>query len=153
MLSATALAIGVLSTGLACGSGGGGHTPTTSGLPATVDIGKVRERIVRNWETFFSGATPASKKERLLQNGQRYAKVLRQQSSTPVAKRTSAHVSMVAVHGHRAAVRYSLLVSGQPMLANQTGMAVESGGTWKVSEKSFCALLRVRGSAPPACSK
>jgi hypothetical protein len=48
------------------------------------------------------------------------------------------------------------LLNGKPALANQTGIAVLQGGTWKVGIASFCSLLALMNggkttSLPAAC--
>jgi hypothetical protein len=56
----------------------------------------------------------------------------------------------------QAKVTYSILVGGQPALANQSGVAVYQDGTWKVGLASFCGLLALENggktsSLPAAC--
>ena len=48
---------------------------------------------------------------------------------------------------------YGILVSGASALSNQTGTAVNQGGTWKVGDVSFCQLLKLEnaGTAPSVC--
>jgi hypothetical protein len=48
-------------------------------------------------------------------------------------------------------VLYTITLGGQPALPNQTGIAALSGGKWQVSDQSFCSLLSLQGSVPPAC--
>jgi len=52
-----------------------------------------------------------------------------------------------------ARVVYTITLGGQPALKNQTGTAVRVGGTWKVSDKSFCALLSLEGTKPSVCRR
>jgi hypothetical protein len=51
----------------------------------------------------------------------------------------------------RSTVLYTITLAGQPALPNQTGIAVKEGGKWKVSDQSFCTLLSLQGTVPPAC--
>ena len=51
----------------------------------------------------------------------------------------------------RARVIFTITLAGQPALKNQVGTAVRVNGVWKVSAKSFCALLSLQGAAPPVC--
>ena len=46
----------------------------------------------------------------------------------------------------QATVNYSILIGGSPALANQSGVAVYQGGTWKVGLASFCGLLTLENS-------
>jgi hypothetical protein len=52
-----------------------------------------------------------------------------------------------------ASVTYTILLAGKPVVPHATGTAVKSGGTWLVSDASFCQLLRLEGAAPPGCPK
>jgi len=109
-------------------------------------------KIAAAWSEFFDGATPASRKAQLLQNGQTFAPVITALGSSPIAKSTKATVSNVTVESpDKATVTYSITLGGQPALTNQTGTAVNVGGQWLVGDASFCQLLALQGSAPPMC--
>src|SRR5262249_18014418 len=105
--------------------------------------------IATNWVAFFNPATPTATKVTLLQNGSTFAPVLQAESADPTAKTTSAKVDAVTVSGSQATVTWDLLLSGTPTLTNQQGQAVLDGGTWKVSDASFCGLLKLQPSGPP----
>jgi hypothetical protein len=149
------------------GSGGGtggtpqaSSSPTPGGASASASVsgasGKTAEQITAHWEAFFNAKTPLAQRVKYLQNGHVFAPVLRAQARSALASAASAKVSKVAVSPHQAKVTYTILVSGQPMLKDRTGVAVRQGGVWKVGDTSFCGLLRLenQGSAsslPPAC--
>jgi len=141
-LAPIALVGGVLS-----GCGGGGGRTAASGPAAA------KAQIKTDWTTFFNASTPASRRVRLLQDGQRYQPVIVAQSKSPLAQQSSASVSSITLTGpSSASVRYTILLAGKPALKNQTGTAVRAGGVWKVSDRSFCALLSLQGKPPPACA-
>ena len=113
-------------------------------------------QITANWETFFSGKTPAAKKISLLQNGsevrfghQRPGRV----AASPPGPR--AKVTAVVVNSATSAtVSYDITLNGTTALPNQTGTAVYQDGSWKVGDVSFCELLKLEngGTAPSVCS-
>ena len=108
--------------------------------------------ITANWEIFFSGKTPAQTKISLLQNGTKFATVIKAQASSSLAKSTTATVSKVSnLSASSASVRYTVDLGGQPALRNALGTAVRQNGTWKVSDESFCALLALEQVKTPAC--
>jgi glucose/arabinose dehydrogenase len=112
-------------------------------------------QIKANWEAFFSPKTSAAKKISLLQNGQKFASVINAQNSSSLASSASSTVSSVTVESPtQAKVVYSVLLGGTPALKNQPGVAVFSGGVWKVGDQSFCALLTLEnsGKAPTVCA-
>jgi hypothetical protein len=75
----------------------------------------------------------------------------------PVAAAATARVSKVElVSPGRVQVTYTILASGQPVLGNQAGVAIYSGGSWKVGKASYCRLLVLENggsssSLPAAC--
>jgi hypothetical protein len=113
--------------------------------------------IKANWEAFFNPKTPVAKRVSLLQNGQTFASVIKAQASSTLASSATAKVTKVTlVSSSQAKVTYSILVGGQAVLSNRTGVAVKQGGTWKVGLASFCGLLTVENAGkttglPAAC--
>jgi hypothetical protein len=110
-------------------------------------------KIKADWEAFFLGSTSANRKIALVQDGSSFAKVIKSQSTSPLAKSVTANVSKVMVDSKdTATVRYSLNLGGKPALTNQKGEAVLQGGTWKVGAQSFCSLLALEQVKLPVCS-
>ncbi len=112
-------------------------------------------QIKTNWEAFFNPKTPVSKRVSLLQNGSMFASIIQSQASSPLASSATSSVTAVTVESPaQAKVTYSILVGGTPALKDQPGVAVYQGGTWKVGDQSFCALLTLEnsGKAPTACA-
>lgn len=109
-------------------------------------------RIRADWTSFFAGSTPVTRKIALLQNGGRFAAVLRSQSASPIARTTSARVTSVRLTSRvTALVRYTISLAGSAVLKNVSGKAVLQRGTWKVGDVSFCGLLRLEQVKAPAC--
>lgn len=158
---ATPLAL-VLAAGLLAGCGSSGHGSSTRRSGTSTPAGSApgggtptgAAQIKHNWMTFFNGSTQTATRVALLQDGQRFSQVLSAQSKSQLAQQAAARVrSVVLTSARTAKVRYDVLVAGQPALPNQTGTAILSGGTWRVSDASFCNLLRLEGGAPAACPK
>ena len=129
-------------------------TPAGNSSPGTGSAATAAT-IKKNWETFFNGKTPAATKISLVQDGQKFASVINSMAGSSLAQTASASVKSVTVTSPtQATVRYSILVSGTPVLQGQTGTAVNENGTWKVGIGSFCALLTLQngGKAPAGCS-
>lgn len=154
-LLACALAAGVT----ACGSSpspGASSKPATS-APAASASSSATAVIAANWTAFFNAKTPVAKRVSLLQDGQALAPVIKAQAGSGLASQATAKVTKVSlVSATQAKVTYSILVSGQPALSHQTGIAVYSGGTWKIGVASFCGLLALENggktsSLPAAC--
>ena len=126
----------------ACGSKSSAATPTPT--PSATANASVASQITSDWQTFFNGVTPATRKIALLQNGQQFATVITAQAASPLAKASSARVTAVKVTSPTTAtVTYSIVENGQVALPGQKGQAVLEGGVWKVSAPSFQALLKL----------
>lgn len=71
-----------------------------------------------------------------------------------LAGRIRARVDEVRPDGpDRAAVTFSLLLDGDPVIDHVAGSAVRSGGRWLVSRESFCQVANVGRPAPaPECA-
>jgi hypothetical protein len=110
-------------------------------------------QIKANWEAFFSGKTSAARKIQLLQNGEKFATVIRAQAGSGLASAVSAKVKAVVINSATSAtVSYDIVSGSQVLLPNQTGTAVYQDGIWKVGDVSFCKLLQLQGSPPSICS-
>ncbi len=150
----------------ACGSSGSSSssTPSTSSGPATsapasasaspsaASSGSAVAEITANWTAFFNPKTPMAKRVSVLQNGSMFTSAIQSSASFPGASSASAKVTKVTVTSPtQANVTYSILLLGSPVpgLTNTKGVAVLEGGTWKVGDASFCALLTLENSGKP----
>lgn len=130
----------------------GTSVPLAAG-PAYAASSSTTSKITADWVAFFSGSTDANRKIALVQDGPSFAKVIKSQSTSPLAKSVTAKVSKVVVDSKdTATVRYSLSLGGKPALTNQQGEAVLQGGTWKVGAQSFCSLLALEQVKLAVCS-
>lgn len=121
-------------------------------LVARSSSATTQARIIADWDAFFSGSAPVSRKVALLQNGEEFAKVVTAQASSPIVKGIGARVSTVTLTSlTKAAVTYSLTIGGKPVLANLKGESVLQSGTWKVADQSFCSLLSLEQVKAPGC--
>jgi hypothetical protein len=128
--------------------------PASSSSPAAAS-GNAKAQITANWEAFFNGQTSAAKKISVLENGQKFATVIKAQAGSGLASSAGAKVTAVVVNSAtKAAVTYDITLSGATALANQTGTAIYQDGVWKVGDVSFCQLLKLEnaGTAPSVCA-
>ena len=131
-------------------SGPAGASSIPSGAAAKAD----KAAVTANWEAFFNPATPIVRKIALLQNGERFAKVIAAEAASPITKSAGAIVSKVTLTSMTEAnVGYSLTLGGKPALVGMQGSAVLLGGVWKVGSGSFCALVALQQVKAPACSR
>ncbi|MFF3566222.1 hypothetical protein [Nocardia jiangxiensis] len=139
----------LLSTTAACG----GSDDKSSGTPSSAHPASVTEAVTTTYKRFFDGSTTADQKIALLENGQAFADTIKAQADSSMAKSTTATVSNVASSAtDHADVTFTILLNGKPALAGQSGTAVRTDGTWKVTAATFCALLTLEGNPPPVCA-
>jgi hypothetical protein len=150
----------------ACGSGGGSHQstakPTASATTAAEPTSgsAAVAAITANWTTVFNGKAALPSRTALVQDGSQVAAFVEAQSKTSfgqAATGSTATVGSVTITSPvQATVHYQVLLLGTPLLKNQVGTAVYTGGVWKVAIASFCALAYLefpKGSPqlPAAC--
>ena len=140
---------GAVSAGCGSSSKSNSHANKPSSSVAAEEA-----QVKHNWLEFFNPSTPPATTVSLLQNGTKFAAEINAAAKSAFAKEASASVSAVKLTGpSTATVTYTLKLAGQPVpgLKNATGTAVKTGGIWQVADASFCQLLKLEGSAPPAC--
>lgn len=135
------------------GSGGSGSASSTPGTSSgAAPDAKTTAAIKNAFEKFFAPDTPENVSLSLLQDGAEFKATIEQQAKSSLAQKSSAKVSKITMQSASVAkVVFSIYVNGSAALPNQPGYAVRIGGVWKVAGKTFCDLLTLEGSAPPAC--
>jgi hypothetical protein len=159
------LAVAALASVAACSSSSGGHkaaasspssqtpSPTGSaGAPGSSAPASTVAAIKDAYAKVFASSTPEAVSLSLLQDGQAFKPTIDKQAQTSLAQKAAAKVSSVSlVSPNTAKVVFTIYISGSPVLRNEAGYAVRQNGVWKVSGKTFCALLTLQGDAPAVC--
>jgi hypothetical protein len=148
----TALLAGLALTVTGCSSSKSNPQTSSSAPSSSMSVADQQAAITTVWQRFFDASVPTALKPAMLQNGPLFIPAIKQQSSTDYAKHSTVKVSGVTiVSPQRAAVEYSILYNGSPVVSNQSGWAVNDGGTWKVSATTFCNLVSLSGKTPAPC--
>jgi hypothetical protein len=141
------------SGGTATGPCAATTTPTVSGS-GPADTAAAGTQVATAYQKFFDPATPSATKLGLLQNGTSFAPVVAGFASNPLAAQAAVSVQKVAFTSATAAdVTFTLCESGQPVLPNSAGKAVQQGGVWKIADATLCGLVKLNsgGAAVPGC--
>jgi hypothetical protein len=126
-----------------------GSTPTAPGSTAS---GALTEQITSLYQRFFDGTAPVQTKVNLLQRGPEFVQVMQQQAAGPLARSSGVKVTkVVRSTENSAAVTFSVLLDGKPVLPDQHGGAVFEDGVWKISASTYCALLSLQQLTAPPC--
>jgi hypothetical protein len=138
MRALRAFTVVVLGLGLvaaACGSGGSSESPA-----------QAKAKITANWQKFFDPSVPVAQKTDIIENYNGLKPILDAQTNNPQAKNIKAAVKDVTLQGdNKATVRYDIVnaQTNDPLLPNASGQAVKLNGTWKVSQQTFCQLIKL----------
>ncbi|MFD4630365.1 hypothetical protein ACFVYR_22315 [Streptomyces sp. NPDC058284] len=160
----------IVPAAVACGddSGGGGDAtppepsvqkssarrsqePAGDTASAPADPKAAEDEIRANWEKFFDPEVSMKDKEAVLENGAAMRPVLKSFSGDKRGGQVAAKVGKVEFgSATEAEVTYALTLKGATALPDASGTAVDEDGTWKVSVKTLCALVKLSGNASPA---
>ncbi|MBV8982750.1 MAG: hypothetical protein JO086_17770 [Acidimicrobiia bacterium] len=138
MRALRAFTVVVLGLGLvaaACGGGGSSETPA-----------QAKTKITTAWQNFFDPSIPTAQKTNVIQNYTGLKPILDAQANNPQAKNLKAKVDDVTLQGDKSAtVRYDLVstADNSTLLPNASGQAVKEGDNWKVSQQTFCQLVKL----------
>lgn len=129
---------------------------TTSSPPATVPA-DAATAIRRAFSAVFDGdAGPPEVRLASLEDAEDLRDLFleRLAEQAAIAPRIRVRVDEIrAERPDRAAVTFSLLLDGTPVIDHVAGEAVRTGGRWLVGRSSFCAVANVGRQTPaPACT-
>jgi hypothetical protein len=143
----------ILATGLAgCASSGNGSPASGSATGSAGTQSPAAREIAKVFKIFFDTDTTLAKSVTVLQHGPTFRSTLAKESKSPNAVNITAKVSKVDVINKNLAKATFTIYSGKTtLLPNSTGYAVREHGHWKVAAQTFCQLLTLEGTAPPAC--
>jgi hypothetical protein len=114
--------------------------------------------------TFFDGVNPdIDGKVAVLEHGDQLRQMIVDASANPQFQQLSTVVNSVTAQSAEqcaaagevspcAAVAHDMFVGGLPAMVGLTSHAVEVDGVWKVSAKSWCAIVQIGGATCPTTS-
>lgn len=130
-------------------------TTTTTSATETSDAAaaadeQTTQEVTEAYVVFFTGTTPPAERAALVENGDTFLPLLEGMTADPQATATAATVEGVTSTGDdAAAVQWTLMMNGAPVLPDQSGEAIREDGQWKVSAVTFCTLLAIQGDGSP----
>lgn len=121
-------------------------TEAAAADPATV------EAIETTYATFFDSTKTPEERAAKVQQSEAFLPVLQAQAANPQSAGLGVEVSKIElVDESNAAVTYTLVMGGNPVLADQAGEAVKENGEWLVAATTFCTLMALQGGTSSAC--
>lgn len=111
-----------------------------------------QQQIEFNWQNFFAADTTLTSRENNLQNGSKFAQLLQQYFLGLASQKSSATIDSISfVNKTKANVVYTIDLNDQPVLKNQSGVALYLGNSWKVSDSTLCGLIKLASGTPTVC--
>jgi hypothetical protein len=149
---AAAIALSGCSSSAKKGDTGANSAPASASSGGGAPDSATTRAITSSFKIFFDTNTSLDDSVAVLQHGPTFRKTLDAESNSPAAKDITAIVSKVKVQSANVAmVTFTIKTGAQDLLPNTHGYAVREGGKWKVAAQTFCSLLTLEGTAPPAC--
>src|SRR3954447_2994113 len=125
--------------------------PSMPASPAAADAATT-QAVTAAFKKFFNSKTTPADSQVALQHGEAFKQTLEEQAKGSYSKDSGVNVASVTGSGPVLNVTFTLTSGGAPLLSNVKGFAVQEDGHWKVAAATFCVLLKLEGSPPPACS-
>jgi hypothetical protein len=128
------LAVGFIAA--ACGGGGGSQSPA-----------QAKAAITTAWQKFFDPSIPVEQKKDIIQNYDALLPILKTQTTSKAAQGIKAAVKDVTLQGDSSAqVTYDIVntTDNSVLLPGASGQAVKESGKWKVSQNTFCSLIKLQ---------
>ncbi|HLS75501.1 MAG TPA: hypothetical protein VK083_01770 [Nocardia sp.] len=152
-----ALAAAVVLTGCSDDESGEAAETTTASAAATTTEAAAAdpatiEAIETTYATFFDSTRTPEERAAKVQQSEAFLPVLQAQAANPQSTGLGVEISEIElIDDSNAAVTYTLVMGGNPVLADQAGEAVEENGEWLVAATTFCTLMALQGGTSPAC--
>jgi hypothetical protein len=151
-VGALVLCLSISIAGCSSNSGTKHNTSSSSSNSAASIDPATKAAIIKAYATFFSPKSPEAASLASLQHGQSFKAIVEKEAQSSQAQSASAKVSAVRLLSPKVAdVTFTIYTQGQAVLPNTHGKAVLDGGKWKVAAETFCALLKLEGTAPTFC--
>src|SRR4051812_169759 len=125
--------------------------PSVPASPPAADAATT-QAVTAAFKKFFNSKTTPADSQAALQHGEAFKQTLEEQAKGAYSKDSGVNVASVTGSGPVLNVTFTLTSGGAPLLSNIKGFAVKEDGQWKVAAATFCVLLKLEGSPPPACS-
>ncbi len=152
---ATCCLLALSLTGCGGSSGGTAAPSSTPTVAATATPASAEDfaGIAAAYEGFFNPKGTVEAHTALLENGEKFTAELTKSAKDPAAADLSAKLLTANVLGDSADVTYDLIgKGGTKLLPGAQGVAVRQGGTWKVSQATYCTLISLQDPSPhPGC--
>lgn len=125
---------------------GGGVAVSDSPAAAAAAISGV-------YDTFFAPATSTADRIALVERGEDFETEIGGMVNHIRTALTTVQISDVTLlDSSSAELRFTLNISGNPVVSNQVGHAVREPDGWKIAATTMCGLVAISGGTSQACA-
>ncbi|WP_280426255.1 hypothetical protein [Nocardia carnea] len=105
------------------------------------------------YEAFFAPATATEDRMALVERGTDFETEISGMANHIRTALTTIEVAdVVVLDPAHAELRFTLNISGNPVVSNQIGHAVREANGWKISATTMCGLVAISGGMSQACA-
>lgn len=105
------------------------------------------------YQAFFDPATPTEDRMALVERGTDFdTEIAGMAGHIRTALTTVAVTDVVVLDAAHAELRFTLNISGNPVVSDQIGHAVREPNGWKIAATTMCGLVTISGGVSPACA-
>lgn len=109
--------------------------------------------IMGVYEAFFAPATSTEDRIALVENGREFETEISGMANHIRTALTTVDVTdVVLIQPGQAQLRFTLNISGNPVVNGQTGHAVREADGWKIAASTMCGLVAISGGVSQACA-
>ncbi|WP_157105940.1 hypothetical protein [Nocardia sienata] len=124
-----------------------------TGVAVTESPAAASAAIVGAYTTFFAPATSTADRIALVEHGADFETEISGMANHIRTALTTVEVTnVVLAQPGKADLRFTLSISGSPVVDGQTGHAVREADGWKIAASTMCGLVAISGGVSQACA-
>lgn len=124
-----------------------------TGVAATESPAAASAAIVGAYTTFFAPATSTADRIALVERGTEFETEISGMANHIRTALTTVEVTnVILAQPGKAELRFTLSISGSPVVDGQVGHAVREADGWKIASATMCGLVAISGGVSQACA-
>ncbi|MGW5384390.1 hypothetical protein [Nocardia sp. NPDC003963] len=123
-------------------------------IPAVADSPVAATAAIMGvYEAFFAPATSTADRIALVERGSEFETEISGMANHIRTALTTVDVTdVVLARSGQAELRFTLNISGNPVVSGQVGHAVREADGWKIAASTMCGLVAISGGVSQACA-
>ncbi|WP_232330702.1 hypothetical protein [Nocardia fusca] len=135
------------------GAGEKSATAADAGVAVADSPAAANAAIVGAYTTFFAPATSTADRIALVERGADFETEISGMANHIRTALTTVEITdVVPAQPGKAELRFTLSISGSPVVDGQVGHAVREADGWKIAATTMCGLVAISGGVSQACA-